>query len=54
MRDIKRESRDMGRGRRRLPAASPMWDSSPDPGSHPELKADAQLLSHLGVPRFFV
>ena len=42
--------RDTGRGRSRLPAGSPMWDSIPGPGSQPELKPDAQPLSHPGAP----
>ena len=47
MRDI---GKDMDRGRRRFLARSPMWDLILDLGSCPEPKADAQLLSHLGVP----
>ena len=43
--------RDTGRGRSRLLTRSQMWDSIPDPGSPPELKADAQPLSHPGIPR---
>ena len=34
MRDTER-GRDIGRGKRRLPARSPMWDSIPDPGITP-------------------
>ena len=52
MRDTERR-RDIGRGRSRLPAGSPT-DVRLDPGtpgSCPELKADAQLLSHPGIPR---
>ena len=49
MRDTER-GRDTGRGRSRLHAGSPMRDSIPGPGSRPEPKADAQLLSHPGVP----
>ena len=49
MRDTER-GRDTGRGRSRVPVGSPMWTKSPDPGSHPELKADAQPLSYTGVP----
>ena len=44
MRDTER-GRDIGRWRGRLLEGSPMQDSIPDPGSHPEMKADAQLLS---------
>ncbi|CAD7685747.1 unnamed protein product [Nyctereutes procyonoides] len=47
MRDRERD-RDTGRRRSRLLTGSLMWDSIP--GSHPELKADAQLLSYPGVP----
>ena len=41
-RDIDREKQS--------PRSDLMRDSIPRPGSHPELKADAQLLSHLGDP----
>ena len=54
MRDThsKRErGRDTGRGRSRLHAGSPSWDSIPGLKDHTLLKADAQLLSHPGVPR---
>ena len=35
MRDTERErGRDAGRGRSRLPAGSPMWDSIPGPWDH--------------------
>ena len=65
MRDTEKErerGRDTGRGRSRLHAGSPVWDSilgrrepsvglNPGtPGSHPEPKADAQQLSHPGIP----
>ena len=47
----KERVRDIGRGRSRLHAGNPMWDSIPGhPGSRPGLKADAQPLSHPGVP----
>ena len=52
MRDTER-GRATGRGRSRLLAGNPMW--GPDPwtaGSGPEPKADAQPLSHPGVPSF--
>ena len=51
MTDPERQA-DTGRGRSRLPAGNPMWDWIPGPwGSHPGLKADAQPLSHPGVPK---
>ena len=49
----KERGRDTGRGRSRPPAGSPMWDSIPGWESQPELKADAQPLSHPAVPRCF-
>ena len=49
MRDTKGD-RDIGRGRSRLPAGSPMWDSIPLQDHAAELKADAQPLSHPGAP----
>ena len=45
------KGRDTGRGRSRLPWGEP--DAGLDPrtlGSHPEPKADAQPLSHPGIP----
>ena len=47
MRDTERD-RDISRGRSRLPAWNLMWDLIPGP--RPELKADAQPLSHSGAP----
>ena len=47
MKDTQRE-KDTGRGRSRLPDRSPMWDSIPEP------KADAQSLSHPGIPDFII
>ena len=44
---------DTDRGRSILLAGSLMWDSIPEPGSHPEPKAEAQLLSHPGIPKKF-
>ena len=42
---------ETGQGRSRLPVKSLIWDSIPGPlGSWPESKADAQPLSHPGVP----
>ena len=49
MRDTERD-RNLGRGRSRLYAGSPMWDSIPKLGSCPEPKTDAQPLGHPGVP----
>ena len=44
------KGRDIGRGRIRLPAGSPMWRLDlRTPGSRPELKADAQPVSHQGA-----
>ena len=43
--------RDVGRRRSRLPVGSAMRDSIPRLGSGPEPKANAQLLSHPGVPQ---
>ena len=52
MRDTQRErGRDTGRERSRLLTESLMRDSIPGLGSHPEPKADAQLLSHPGIPK---
>ena len=51
MRDTHR-GRDIGKGRSRLHAGSPTWDSIS--GSCPEPKADTQTLSHPGVPRLSV
>ena len=48
-RETHRERRDIDRRTSRLLAGSPMWDSIPRPGSCPETKADAQLLSHPGA-----
>ena len=47
--------RDTGRERSRVPAGSLMWDTIPGLwGSCHEPKADAQPLSHPGVPVFIV
>ena len=48
MRDTQR-GRVIGRGRSRLPAGHLMQDLILDPGSCPEPKADAYLLSYPGV-----
>ena len=53
MRDTERErerGRDTGRGRSRLHEGSLMGDSIPDSRISPGPKADAQQLSHPGVP----
>ena len=51
MKDTQR-GRDTGRGRSRLPEKEPNAGLNPrTPGLHPESKADAQPLSHPGVPR---
>ena len=42
--------RQRGRGRSRLLVGSLMWDSIPGPWDH-TLRADAQLLRHLGAPK---
>ena len=44
--------RDIDRGRSRLLTGSPMWDLILGPGTCPDQKADAQSLSHPGVPAF--
>ena len=44
------KGRDTGRGRSRLPAKSQMRDSIPGPRNL-KLKADAQPLSHPGIPK---
>ena len=46
--------RDIGRRRSRLPTGSLMWNLIPKLGSRPEPKADAQPLSHPGVPNLEV
>ena len=60
MRDTER-GRDTGRGRNRLLAGTLLWNSIPgawdhalSPGSCPEPKADAQPLSHPGIPRMSI
>ena len=53
MRDTQRRGRDIGRRRSRLLTRSLMQDSIPELGSSPEPKADAQPLSHPGVPEDF-
>ena len=51
MKDIEERGRDTGRGRSRLHAREPdVGLDSGTPGSCPEPKADAQPLSHPGVP----
>ena len=49
VRDTQREAeRDIGKGRSRLPAGNSVRNWTP--GSAPEPKADAQPLSHPGIP----
>ena len=52
MKDTHRErGRDKGRGRSRLHCREPDVGLDPGtPGSRPEPRADAQLLSHPGIP----
>ena len=53
MRDTKRETcRNIGRGRSRLLAGSPMWDWVPDPGIMNALSQ--RQMNHPGVPYFFL
>ena len=49
MRNTKR-GREVGRGRSRLPVGTRCGTQSQDPGSCPEATAEAQPLSHPGVP----
>ena len=50
MRDT--EGRDIGRGRSRLHAGGPVWDSILELWDHAlKPKADAQLLSHPAIPK---
>ena len=52
MRDTQRSrGRNKGRGREAPQRDANMGLNPGIPGSHPEPKADAQLLSHPGVPR---
>ena len=49
MRDREKErGGDTGRGRSRLPAGSPMWDSIRDPGITPQAEGGAKPLGHQG------
>ena len=51
MRGRERErGRDTGRGRSRLPAGSPLWDSILGLQGHPGPKAGTKLLSHPEIP----
>ena len=51
MRDIQRErGSDTGRGRSRLHAGSPTWDSISDPRIRPWAEGGAKPLSHRGCP----
>ena len=53
MKDTHRD-RDTGRGRSRLPVEPDVGLDPGTPRSRPELKADAQPLSHPGVPLFIL
>ena len=56
MRETERETergRDIGRGRSRPWQRAQRGTQSRIPGSGPEPKADAQPLSHPGIPDFF-
>ena len=44
--------RDIGRGRSRLPEGVRHGPDTRTPGSQPVLKADAQPLSHPGIPLY--
>ena len=51
MRDTHRERQKNRKREKQAPCRKPNVGLSPrTPGSHPEPKADAQLLSHPGVP----
>ena len=50
MRDTEREAETQAEGEAGSPQGARCGTRSPDPGSSPELKADAQLLSYPGVP----
>ena len=58
MKDTQRErerGRDTGRGRSRLHAGSPMWDSIPGLQDHaPWAEGGAKPLSHPGIPYCFL
>ena len=49
MRDTE-NGREIGRGRSSLSTGNPMWDSDPRTPRLPELKANAQPISHPGIP----
>ena len=54
MRDAERERERHRQTEKQAPCRDPNVGLDPGtPGSHPELKADAQLLSHPGVPNFY-
>ena len=50
--ETQREGRDIGRGKKQTLHREPNVGLDPrTPGSRPELKADAQPLSHPGIPQ---
>ena len=51
MKDTEREKQKHGQREKQAPCREPDVGLDPrTPGSHPELKAEAQLLSYPGVP----
>ena len=52
MRGTQREAETQAKGETGSPEGAPHGTLCWIPGSHPELKADAQPLSHPGVPVF--
>ena len=55
MRDTQRERQRHRQREKQAPCREPNAGLDPrTPGSHPELKADAQPLSHPGIPRSFL
>ena len=49
-----REAETQAEGEAGSPQGARCGTPSPEPGSRSELKADAQLLSHPGIPDFFI
>ena len=52
MRDIERETETQAEGEAGSSQGAQCRTRSRTPGSRPELKADVQLLSHPGTPKF--